>query len=222
MTDQEKLWYATAIRANRYKYNYGRQANKDLRHLRLPPPPDWVNKTAMPDFTKAARPNNPRLPDTTLWVMKEFPIASLGRMVKGERFRKEDMSPGDIPYIGATEYNNGVTDTCAVSPEHTLHSAGAITISYNGSIGNAFLQKKAFHAGDDINILYPSTESDAAKLYICACIRQERYRYNYGRKWHLGRMKRALLSLPSKNGSPDFEAMSAFILGCRFSTMVQT
>lgn len=40
------LFYATCIKANRYKYSYGRQANKTLRDLKLPAiecVPEWVN-----------------------------------------------------------------------------------------------------------------------------------------------------------------------------------
>ncbi|MDI9233479.1 restriction endonuclease [Limnohabitans sp. HM2-2] len=40
------LFYATCIKANRYKYSYGRQANKTLRDLKLPAiecVPAWVN-----------------------------------------------------------------------------------------------------------------------------------------------------------------------------------
>jgi hypothetical protein len=36
MTVDEMLYYATCIRANRYKYSYGRQANKTLRDLKVP------------------------------------------------------------------------------------------------------------------------------------------------------------------------------------------
>lgn len=46
MTIDEMLYYATCIRANQYKYSYGRQANKTLRDLKIPTfecVPVWVN-----------------------------------------------------------------------------------------------------------------------------------------------------------------------------------
>lgn len=46
MTVDEMLYYATCIRANQYKYSYGRQANKTLRDLKIPAfecIPAWVN-----------------------------------------------------------------------------------------------------------------------------------------------------------------------------------
>lgn len=45
---EEKLYYCLCIRANKFRYNYGRQANRTLRDLKIPAPdaiPDWVYTT---------------------------------------------------------------------------------------------------------------------------------------------------------------------------------
>ena len=43
MTLAEKLYYCMCIKANAYKYNYGRQANKTLRDIEIPEiVPEWV------------------------------------------------------------------------------------------------------------------------------------------------------------------------------------
>jgi len=43
MSVAEKLWWARCIKANRYRYSYGRQANRTLRELRLPDVPEYVS-----------------------------------------------------------------------------------------------------------------------------------------------------------------------------------
>lgn len=46
MSVPEKLFYACCIRANKYKYSYGRQANKTMKNLLIPDIkdiPKWVN-----------------------------------------------------------------------------------------------------------------------------------------------------------------------------------
>ena len=46
LTLEQKLFCCMGIKANRYRYNYGRQANKTLRDLRIPDPrkaPAWVH-----------------------------------------------------------------------------------------------------------------------------------------------------------------------------------
>lgn len=45
MTVEQKLFYCMCIRANKYRFNYGRQANRTLRDLMVPAMeqiPDWV------------------------------------------------------------------------------------------------------------------------------------------------------------------------------------
>lgn len=47
MTLQEKLYYCMAIRSNRYRFNYGRQANRTLKDIKIPSRsevPTWVQK----------------------------------------------------------------------------------------------------------------------------------------------------------------------------------
>jgi len=47
MSDSEMLFYCACIRANRYRYSYGRQANKTLKDLLIPDReflPAWVNE----------------------------------------------------------------------------------------------------------------------------------------------------------------------------------
>ncbi len=48
MTLEQKLYYCMCIRANKYRYNYGRQANRTLREIMVPAMdeiPDWVSAT---------------------------------------------------------------------------------------------------------------------------------------------------------------------------------
>lgn len=48
LSDQEKLYYCMCLRANKYRYNYGRQANRTLKDILIPSPdeiPEWVNET---------------------------------------------------------------------------------------------------------------------------------------------------------------------------------
>src|SRR5687767_11437266 len=45
MSEQERLWWATCITANRFRFGFGRQANRTLKDLKLPDAkttPAWV------------------------------------------------------------------------------------------------------------------------------------------------------------------------------------
>ncbi len=48
LTLEQKLFCCMAIKANKYRYNYGRQANRTLKDIRIPDPTDvadWVHTT---------------------------------------------------------------------------------------------------------------------------------------------------------------------------------
>ena len=86
--------------------------------------------------------------------------------------------------------------------QEPIHLGNTISVSYNGSVAEAFYQPVPFWATDDVNVLYPRFTMNVEQgLFICAVIRLEKYRYNYGRKWHLERMRDTVLRLPSlENG----------------------
>ena len=55
MTDEEKLFYCCCIEANKYRFNYGRQANRTLKDLMIPSAneiPDWVGKIDLAKLEK--------------------------------------------------------------------------------------------------------------------------------------------------------------------------
>lgn len=95
-----------------------------------------------------------------------------------------------------------------------------LTINYNGNaVAEAFYQPEPFFASDDVNVLYTQFTMDSAiGLFVCAVIRQEKYRFSYGRKWNLERMRESLISLPQgASGMPDWPLMQRYIISLRYS-----
>lgn len=132
---------------------------------------------------------------------------------KGARLTKADMSEGVTPFIGASDARNGVTAYVSKAPDHP---ANVITVPYNGnSVAEAFYQPVPFCATDDINILYPKFEIDQySGVFITAVIRADKYRFNYGRKWHKERMEQSSIALPvNESGRIDTVGMREYILG---------
>ena len=96
-------------------------------------------------------------------------------------------------------------------------------MTYNGNgVAEAFYQPEAFFASDDVNVLYPLLEmNEYVALFICTVIRREKYRFNYGRKWELERMKALTISLPAEaNEEPDWKYMRSFIQRLPYSAMI--
>lgn len=224
MPDPVKLYYCACIRANRYRYNYGRQANRTLRDIYIPHPediPPWVlthdpnmyDGANCPGITSPA----PRL-NTSGW--QPFLLSDLFSIRKGKRLTKADMLPGHTPYIGASDASNGLTTTIGQEP---IHGGGTISVSYNGSVAEAFYQPSPYWATDDVNVLYPKgfDLTPATALFICTIIRLEKYRFSYGRKWHLERMHESIIKLPvDQNGEPDWMYMEQYIKSLPYSSQV--
>lgn len=227
MTDAEKLFYCTCIRKNKYKYSYGRQANRTLKTLLVPgldEIPTWINDIELEPFEGATEPlkgDSPIKIDTKNW--KEFEYSELFDIKKGLRLTKANMLAGNTPFIGSTDSNNGLTTRVGQNP---IHKGNVITINYNGSVGESFYQPLPFWASDDVNVLYPRKDkfphfNGYVALFILPLLKMEQYRFNYGRKWHTERMNQSVIKLPvNKTGSLDLEMMESYIKSLPFSSSV--
>jgi hypothetical protein len=200
MSDIELLWWASCIRANKFRYNYGRQANRTLASLELPAqPPSWLQNQLMPAIGRPATGPLPAV-DPTTW--RPFRWDALFEIKKGVRRVNRDLKPGSTPFVRASDKDNGITGHYDLP---AAHPAGVITIAYNGSVGETFYQPAPFFASDDVNVLYPRlfALSSNRAMFIAALTRLEKFRYNYGRKWRLELMNSSIIHLPVKAGTPD-------------------
>ena len=143
--------------------------------------------------------------NTSDW--KRFNLGRLFDIRKGKRLTAEDQEDGNNLYIGAIDSNNGVANHIGQEP---IHEGNTISLSYNGSVGEAFYQPEPYWATDDVNALYPKFDgfNESIGLFMCAVIRQEKYRFSYGRKWTLDNMNESDICLPIKkntDGTPVYD-----------------
>ena len=139
---------------------------------------------------------------------KRFSLGRLFDIRKGRRLTAADQEDGENLYIGAIDSNNGVANHIGQVP---IHEGNTITLSYNGSVGEAFYQPEPYWATDDVNALYPRFDgfNKYIGLFMATTIRQEKYRFSYGRKWTLDNMKITDICLPIQrnvDGSPVIDA----------------
>lgn len=147
--------------------------------------------------------------DTSKWNW--FRYDEIFDIRKGKRLTKENMTEGNIRYIGAIDSNNGLSSL--IGNDSQLHGGNTITVSYNGSIGYAFYQDKVFWATDDVNVLYPKFKLNKyIALFLCTLIEKEQYRFCYGRKWDLEMMKQSLIKLPvTTDATPDWRYIEDYV-----------
>ena len=126
---------------------------------------------------------------------RKFKISDVFDLCKGKRLIKSEHIYGNTPFIGSTDSNNGVTGYIGQEP---IFSGNAITISYNGSVGQVFYQENDFWASDDINVLYLKNHVLNALLYgyLSGALKKAGSKFSYSYKWNLKRMKETLITLP--------------------------
>jgi hypothetical protein len=211
MSLQEKIWWAQSIEQNRYRYNFGRQANRSFSNLLIPDEaPQWVAEAPVPKFSQGVPEHADLELGTSDW--QPFRLDEIFNLVRGRNILRRDMKPGNTPYVSAISGNNGISARLDVDAEHP---GGSITVASNGNgaMGYAFYQPEAFAASGDVTVLRPkSSLSEAASLFVCTLIYAERYRWNYGRKWVTSRMKESVIRLPATNQRrPDWGACESIV-----------
>jgi hypothetical protein len=225
MSIAELIFYCKAIEHNKFRYGtFGREANRTLRTLLVPTLesiPSWVRSTRLPDIghyrDASITPVEHMVLDTSQW--HTFKYEDLFDIKKGKRLTKQNMKPGKTPFVGSSDSKNGITAHIAQEP---IHQGNTISVCYNGSVGEAFYQPEAFWASDDVNVLYPHFELTPARaLFLTTLIKKEKFKYNYGRKWHLARMKKSQIKLPvNKDHNLDLEYIDRFMLSLPYSSAI--
>ena len=210
----ELFFYATVIRYNKYIFGYGRKCSvarlSELYVPALSDIPAYVKNFEIHPIA-TGNDNSMLLPSFENWG--EYILGDLFEIKKGKRLTSDDQEGGSTPYIGAIDSNNGIANYIG---QEAIHDGNTISLSYNGSVGEAFYQPNPFWATDDVNVLYFREENGVAfnkyiALFVCAVLRQEKYRYSYGRKWVLDSMKSTIIKLPEKSGKPDWTFMESYM-----------
>ncbi|MBQ3022636.1 MAG: restriction endonuclease subunit S [Clostridia bacterium] len=219
---------ATVIRTVCRKYAYSDMANKDTigsEKIKLPVDeignPDFLYmesymknlelavSSSLTDLQSAKKFGVSGEIDISNWKM--FEISDLFTVQKGKRLTKADMKEGKIRFIGASAINNGIT--AYISNDEHLHPQNTITLSYNGSIGEAFYQDEIFWASDDVNVLYPKFEINREiAFFIIPLLKTAGKRYAFIDKWKKEDMEKSKIPLPADiDGNPDYKCMEKYI-----------
>lgn len=219
MSLEEKLFYCHAIKMNAYRYSYGRQANRTLKNINLPPLPDWLKKYKIdysPIDTKIK--HKELLFDTTKW--KSFKLSDLFE-ISGTKTTKldelENYGSGEYPYVTTQATNNGVAGFYNYFTEK-----GNVLVIDSAVAGFCSYQAFNFSASDHVEKLTPKFELNSyIGVYLATVINKERYRYSYGRKFNQTKIRNTVIKLPvDKNGNPDWEYMEKYIKSLPYSDLI--
>lgn len=227
LTENQKLFYCACIKKNKFRYNYGRQANKTLKALMLPALdafPSWVNEKdddlksySLPVENKM----DAKLPPVSKWQV--FIYEDIFEIQRGQSFYLKNLKVGDYPYVSASSENNGISARVSIFNQ----MGGAISLAYDGSVGEAFYQPERFLASEKIVSIrlrkrFNYSLNPYLALFLITLIRKEKFRYNYGLKWSVeSRMKKSVIKLPvDSKGAPNWSLMENYIKSLPYSSAI--
>lgn len=219
MTLEEKLFYCHAIKMNAYRYSYGRQANKTLKDINLPPLPDWIKNYKI-DFSKIDTKVKPQemLLDVSKW--KYFKISDLFDVSGTKTTKVEELEKygyGQYPYITTQSSNNGVAGFYNYYTE-----TGNVLVIDSAVAGFCSYQEYNFSASDHVEKLMPRfLLNKYIGIFLATIINAEGYRYSYGRKYNQIKIRNTNIKLPAdKDGNPDWAYMENYIKSLPYSDLI--
>jgi len=219
----EMLFYAKCISANKYKYNYGRQANKTLKNILIPSQIPQELKNKLTAYHKELEEGISRKPLVDKKIKLEinkwenFELKELFK-IQGSKttplLELEEYGNGKYPYVTTQATNNGIDGFFDFYSED-----GNVLTADSAVLGYCSYQALSFSASDHVEKLTPKFKMNKyIAMFLTTILNLEQYRYNYGRKCSQDRMKKISIKLPSKNGNPDFDYMENYIKSLSYSS----
>ena len=227
MTREEMLYYAVIIEANKYKYNYGRGANKTFRNIIVPERqelPQYVNTyKAEPTFSETSVINKKFEINTRDW--KWFSISDIFdiQLTKGD-IKADDVEEGEIPLISSGESNNGVVKYITAAGDGKAETFPANTITLDMFCHANYQDKEYFAVGHGrINVLMPKFRLNRyIGIFLCTLMNREYYRFSYGRAVYSSVAEKMTLKLPvTSSGEPDWKFMEEYIKSLPYSVNLE-
>lgn len=144
---------------------------------------------------------------------KNFSIGNLFTLKKGNCKNATLLTEGRIPYVGATNRNNGVMKFC--DPQEIKLIKGnciAFIGAGDGSAGYSIYKSEDFICSTSIICGYNEHLNKYNGLFISACSDMNESKYSHGHSRNELRLKRDQIMLPiTSDGEPDYEYMEQYI-----------
>ena len=227
LTENQMLAYCYIIKKNKFRYNYGRQANKTLPNLTIPSPsdlPDWIeNNNIAKKFTFNIKPLN----DKTVKQDRKLKTFHLGGdngifEISGSKTTPKKTlikyGEGKFPYITTQTENNGVEAFFNFFTE-----SGNVLCVDSAVVGFCSYQEENFSASDHVEILRPKKFelNKYLGIYFSSMLNADTFRYNYGRKRSQARLSSSVINLPvDDNDNIDLGWIENFIKSLNYSNNI--
>jgi hypothetical protein len=159
MSELEKLYYCDCIKKNKYRYSYGRQANRTLKDILLPTEqPQKLNNFVIPNYNiELSGSNNNLLENQNLVKVCElFEVHYGTNLALNALEGVEQKDENSVNFVSRTTKNNGVSAFVKILPNAKPLPAGLLSVAAGGSVLETFVQDEPFYTGRDMYYRYYS------------------------------------------------------------------
>lgn len=220
MTKEQMLYYCYVIEQNKFRYNYGRGANKTFRDILVPSIneiPLYVNQKKMGgEFCSSAVSPHKYLLHTEKWKWME--LREIFSKERGTRLTIPDREKGPIPLVTAGSINEGVADY--ISNEEMKIYKNAITIDM---FGFSCFRGYEFCCDDNILVLQAPEMNKYSGMFIATIINRDGYKTAYGRQYRqktfdVHKIKLPAIKKANDEYEPDWQFMEDYIKSLPYSS----
>jgi len=140
---------------------------------------------------------------------KEFNVEHLfGKSTRGKRLKSLDRISGALPFVTAGEAAEGIS--AYIGNDVEVFSRNTSTIDMFGS---AKYRNYDYGADDHIAVVHTEHLSKHSAMFITSALNKSSHtgQFDYSRNFYAKDADNLTISLPTKNGMPDYEFMEIYI-----------
>ena len=140
-----------------------------------------------------------------------------GPSTRGKRLKSADRTVGDLPFVTAGESDTGVS--AFIGNDVQVFPAGSFTIDMFGS---AKFRNYSYGGDDHVAVVHTENLTRNAAIFVTGAAHKAAHTgaFDYGRNFYAKDADALDISLPVKDGKPDWELMDA-VIGATHKLVVQ-
>lgn len=131
-----------------------------------------------------------------------------GKATRGRRLKSADRIPGELPFVTAGEAEEGVSGFIG----NQVHKFQKNTITID-MFGSAKYRSYNYGGDDHVAVVHTENLPENAAIFVTSAIHKSSHngQFDYGKNFYAKDADELYISLPTKDGQPDYKIMEKLI-----------
>jgi len=204
----EMIKFQLPTKNNKIDFKFMEDLTKELKIKYVKELSNYLNETGLNNYVLTLEEKH-MLDNFEKLKWKSYNLKDLfGESTRGKRLKSEDRIPGKLPFVTAGEADEGISDFIGNNVQ--IFHKNTTTIDMFGS---AKYRNYEYGADDHVAVVHTEDLSINAAIFVTSAIHKASHngQFDYGRNFYAKDADELYISLPTKNGQPDFEIMAIII-----------